>query len=168
MNLNTEYYSFVNSFLLRITITSLSILILICYTTLPIYAQNSAEEYFYSGVEKANSGDYEGAIEDYNKAIEINPKDAEAYNNRGVAKWDLGDDRGAIEDYNKAIEIKPRYADAYSDRGVVKDKLGDYKGAIEDYNKAIEINPKYSKAYNNRGVANEQRIFHLFLRTSFC
>jgi len=51
MNLNTEYYSFVNSFLLRITITLLSILILICYTTLPIYAQTSAEEYFKSGVD---------------------------------------------------------------------------------------------------------------------
>ncbi len=32
---------------------------------------NKAKEYFYSGVEKANSGDYQGAIEDYNKAIEI-------------------------------------------------------------------------------------------------
>ncbi len=51
---------------------------------------NKAEEYYDSGVEKANSGDYEGAIEDYNKAIEINPKDADAYHNRGFAKAELG------------------------------------------------------------------------------
>ncbi len=89
MNLNTEYYSFVSSFLLRITITLLSILILICYTTLPINAQNSAEEYFYSGVEKLDSGDFQGAIKDFNKAIGINPKYAKAYYGRGVAKLGL-------------------------------------------------------------------------------
>ncbi len=83
MNLSTKSDSFLRLFLIRITIALLSILILICYTTLPIYAQNSAEEYFYSGNEKANSGDLQGAIEDYNKAIELNPKHAEAYYNRG-------------------------------------------------------------------------------------
>jgi len=32
---------------------------------------NKTEEYFYSGVEKANSGDYEGAIKelDFNKSL---------------------------------------------------------------------------------------------------
>jgi len=55
---------------------------------------NKAEEYYDSGVEKANSGDYEGAIKDYDKAIEINPKHAEAYYNRGLAKAYLGDYRG--------------------------------------------------------------------------
>jgi len=74
MNQSIKSYSFARLFLISITITLLSILILICYKTLPIYAQNSAEEYFYSGVEKANSGDYKGAIEDYNKAIKVNPK----------------------------------------------------------------------------------------------
>jgi len=71
--------SFLRLFLVRITIILLFILILICYTTLPIYAQNSAEEYLYSGIEKGNSGDYQGAIKDFNKAIEINPKFAQAY-----------------------------------------------------------------------------------------
>jgi len=32
---------------------------------------NKAEEYFYSGVEKANSGDYEGAIKEFDKAINM-------------------------------------------------------------------------------------------------
>ncbi len=71
MNQSIKSHSFPRLFLLRITIALLSILILICYTTLPIYAQNSAEEYFYSGVEKANSGYYEGAIKelDFNKSL---------------------------------------------------------------------------------------------------
>jgi len=139
MNLGITAHSFARLFLLRITITLLSILILICYTTLPINAQNSAEEYFISGVGKLASGDYQGAINDFNKAIEINPKDADAYYNRGFAKAKLGDYRKAIEDFNKAIEINPKIAEAYYSRGVAKGNLGDYRGAIEDYNKAIEI-----------------------------
>ena len=38
----------------------------------------------------------QGAIEDYNKAIEINPQYADAFNNRGNVKNDLGDKQGAI------------------------------------------------------------------------
>jgi len=63
-----------------------------CYFFFPFLCQvgcqeqNSAEEYFISGVEKLASGDYQGAIKDFNKAIEINPKDVDAYYIRGVAK----------------------------------------------------------------------------------
>ncbi len=113
MNQSIKSDNFLRLFLIRITITLLSILILICYTTLPLYAQNSAKEYFYSGNKKVELGDYRSAIEDYNKAIKIIPKFAEAYYGRGLAKGKLGDYRGAIEDYNKAIKIIPKFADAY-------------------------------------------------------
>jgi len=146
MNQSIKSHSFDRLFLIRITIALLSILILICYTAFPIYAQVSAEEYINSGNEKADAGDYQEAIKDYNKAIELNPKDAEAYYNRGLAKVKLGDYRGAIEDFNKAIEINPKIAEAYNNRGVAKGDLGDYRGEIEDYNKAIEINPKHTKS----------------------
>ncbi|MBC6480408.1 MAG: tetratricopeptide repeat protein [Hormoscilla sp. GM7CHS1pb] len=107
------------------------------------------------GVARYNLGDKEGAIADYNKAIEIKPDYALAYNNRGNARYNLGDKEGAIADYNKAIEIeiKPDYALAYNNRGLARDDLGDKEGAITDYNKAIEIKPDYALAYNNRGNA---------------
>jgi len=34
---------------------------------------NNAKEYLNSGNKKVFSGDYQGAIEDFNKAIEVNP-----------------------------------------------------------------------------------------------
>ena len=66
---------------------------------------NKAEEYYDSGIEKANSGDYQGAIKDYDKAIEINPKDAEAYYNRGAAKLGLGQKDSGCLDLYKAREL---------------------------------------------------------------
>ncbi len=111
--------------------------------------------YFNSATEKYNAGDNYGAIADYTKAIEINPRYANAYINRGNAKNNLEDYYGAIFDYTKAIEINPRDANAYGNRGIVKDNLEDYYGAIADYTKAIEINPRYANAYVNRGIVNE-------------
>ena len=65
----------------------------------------TAEEYFDSGYDKAEAKDYNGAIADFTKAIEINPNYAIAYYNRGFLKNDLKDYNGAIADYTKAIEI---------------------------------------------------------------
>jgi formylglycine-generating enzyme required for sulfatase activity/Flp pilus assembly protein TadD len=109
------------------------------------------------GVEKDSKGDLNGAIAEYNKAIELDPKYALAYYNRGVAKEKKGDLDGAIADYDKAIELDPNSADAYSNRGSIRDDRGDLDGAILDYNKAIELDPKYKEAYINRGVARYKK-----------
>ena len=47
----------------------------------------------------------QGAISDYNKAIELNPNYADAYNNRSIAKESIGDLNGACEDARKAISL---------------------------------------------------------------
>ncbi|MEM7184934.1 MAG: tetratricopeptide repeat protein, partial [Spirochaetota bacterium] len=49
--------------------------------------------------------DHEKAIEDYTKAIDINPEDVDAYCNRGIAHYYLKDYEKAMEDYTKAIDI---------------------------------------------------------------
>ena len=124
-------------------ITSLLFLLV----SLTCYSQNkTAEHYFEQGNAKDNLQDYRGAIEDYNKAIKINPQYAEAYYNRGNAKDDLEDYRGAIEDFNKAIKIIPQDAGAFYNRGVAKYKLGDKSGACLDWSKAGELGEM--KAYD--------------------
>ena len=110
--------------------------------------------YYNRGIEKYDAGDYYGAISNFSKAIEINPRNPEAYNNRGNVKVKLEDYEGAKSDYTKAIRINPRYADAYYNRATTKGRdLRDYYGAISDFNKAIEINPRDVSAYANRGLA---------------
>jgi len=116
-----------------------SILIIFILLTPFLAHAQTAEEYFKQGVTKIDNGDYDGAIENFNKVIELDPKNAKAYAGRGNAKGIFGDNKGAIQDYNKAIELNPNYADAYNNRGIVKYKLGDYRGAIQDFNKAIGL-----------------------------
>ena len=58
-------------------------------------------------------GDYEHAIEDYTKAIELDPYFAAAYNNRGATYYKKGNYDRAVEDYTKAIDLKLDYTNAY-------------------------------------------------------
>ena len=72
----------------------------------------TADEFVELAKQKLEVEDYQGAISDFTKAIEINPMNDKAYNNRGNAKSNLKDYSGAIVDYSKAIEINPRHVDA--------------------------------------------------------
>ena len=92
-----------------------------------------------SGNAKSDLGDNEGAIRNYDKAIELNPKDAKAYVNRGLAKINLGDNEGAIRDSDKAIELNPQYAEAYVNRGFAKVLSGDKSGALLDLDIAKKL-----------------------------
>ena len=55
---------------------------------------------------------YKLAIDDYSKAIELNPQLMRAYHNRGYAKFKLAQYESAIEDYNKILELNPQDEDA--------------------------------------------------------
>jgi len=120
----------------------------------------TAEQYFEMGNEKQDNFDYNGALADYTKAIEINPNYSRAYVNRGDIKVLAGfeDYYGAIADYTKAIEIlkdrlTTRLDYIYASRAYAKRSLGDNKGAIADYTKAIEINPNDKYSYNAMGLS---------------
>lgn len=115
---------------------------------------DKATALFKQGEQKLKEKDYNGAVELYSQAIDINPKYAQAYGKRGQVKEEfLKQHNGALVDFDKAIELNPRYSIAYHDRGLCKINLRKYEAAIEDFNQAIKLNPNYFKAYNSRGVA---------------
>jgi len=94
---------------------------------------------------------YDEAIEDYNKAIELDPNIAMGYNNRGLIYYYLNRYDEAIEDYNKAIELDPNLAMGYNNRGLIYYDLMMYNEAIEDYNKAIGLDQNFAIAHANLG-----------------
>ena len=102
------------------------------------YAQ-SASDLLNSGVDKAQSGNLQGAIADWTKAIEMNPMYAKAYFNRGLAKENLKDYQASIADYTKAIEIDSEYYPAYTNRGIVLEIVGNLKDACRDWKKAAAL-----------------------------
>jgi len=154
----------------------------ICFLVTYYGNSQTAEEFINHGLSLYVSGDFQGAITEYSKALKVDRKSARAYNYRGLAKmklYDLADYKKALEidstaqvynrnmgfertalinhevipDFSKAIKNDPKYAEAYYNRGVVKYCYENYKGAIDDWTKAIQVNPKYVDAYNDRGLA---------------
>ena len=113
------------------------------------YAENDAKSFFSSGEAKFKTNDYTGAITDYTKALELNPKFAHAYLSRGFAKRSIGDTEGAKADFHKSIEIDPtpKDAGAYYDRALAKSALGDNNGALSDYRRAANHGDSNARAW---------------------
>jgi type IV pilus biogenesis/stability protein PilW len=108
------------------------------------------------GLTYLSQGQFEWAIAEYDKAIELDPNLAEAYVRRAFVYKVLGQYEQAMADYDKAIELSPNNAMFYNDRGFAYAEQEQYESAIRDYNKAIELSPDHPNidyAYNNRGFA---------------
>ena len=105
------------------------------------------------GLAYSGKGDFDRAIADYSKAIEIAPGFVAAYNNRGLAYSGKGDFDRAIADYDEAIERNPEFVEAYNNRGLAYGKKGNFDLAIANCSKAIELNPNSVVAYSFRGLA---------------
>jgi tetratricopeptide (TPR) repeat protein len=116
---------------------------------------HSAFTFFKLGYCYKENGDYDLAIENYEKAIHIDPNDEDFYVQLGDAKRLKGDMEGAIKDYSKAIEIDPLYALAYCRRGWAKAYTQKIDNALDDYNQAIGIDPTFAYTYFCRAQSYE-------------
>lgn len=111
-----------------------------------------AKYHFWKGLRKQKSGDLQGSIVEYTKAITYDGKYVLAYMNRGGAYLDLREYSKAIADYTVGISFAPTNAKMYAYRGRSYYEDGQYDKAEKDYNYAIEIDKKLAYAYYNRGV----------------
>ena len=97
--------------------------------------------YNFLGYVKMGLTDFQNAIADFTKALEINPKAGGSLLGRGQCKKKVGDNNGALEDFTQAINLYPEYPYGYAERGDVKILLNDNAGALEDYKKALKFDP---------------------------
>jgi tetratricopeptide (TPR) repeat protein len=88
----------------RLILVILAIVVSACATPEPRVHSN-AGAYNNRGVTYVLIGQYDQAISDYTKAIEINPEFARAYNNRGVAYYFKGEYKKAWVDVSKAQSL---------------------------------------------------------------
>ena len=103
--------------------------------------------------ELAEQRQYEAAIAEWKKALELNPEDAKARTNLGHVLVRAGKSGEAIEQYRKALEFNPEYTEAHNNLGVALAARGQLEEAIAHYQKALEVNPDSAESHTNLGVA---------------
>ena len=81
--------------------------ILLVLSLIVLFLPNEAKDCYKRGNAYRQKGDWDRAIAEYNRAIEVNPKYGEAYMNRGIIYYYKGDLDRALEDYNRAADWTP-------------------------------------------------------------
>lgn len=104
------------------------------------------------GLAHGKANEHKQAIEDYDKAIQLNPNNPVIYNDRGDSHLALNNHENALADYNQAIALNPNYDSAYINRSKCHLKNKNYAKSIADCDSAIRINSKNPVAYFNRGL----------------
>jgi protein O-mannosyl-transferase len=108
--------------------------------------------YYNRGQVFMSTGSFDKAIEDYSRAVALNPFYQEAFYNRGLALEKSGQPGRAAEDYERAILLNPSNYQALNNRGVLYGAAGSFEKAIEFFSRALAINPDYPDAHFNRGI----------------
>ncbi len=115
---------------------------------------NDSTVHISRGLEYQYLGELDSAIQEFSKAIKLNPELSEAYIHRGVAYATTGKVENALSDFNQAIAINPESHEAYFSRGNLYYDRGELDRAIADWTQAIDFSPEDSADYyNNRGNA---------------
>jgi eukaryotic-like serine/threonine-protein kinase len=102
---------------------------------------------------KETRSEYEKALEDYRRVLELEPQNEEAFRRIAGVYDKLGMPSEAIAAYQKAIELDPGYYAGYHGLGVFYFYHGDYRKAAEQFQKSIDRAPGLYDDYTNLGSA---------------
>ncbi len=100
-------------------------------------------------------GQFNRAVQDYDRAIGLDPSDTNAFVNRGVAYGNLGQYTLSLGDYDRAIELNPNNATAWQNRCDARARAGQFTAALPDCQQALRLNPDSAIATYSRGLIYE-------------
>ncbi len=109
-----------------------------------------ASAHFHRGELRAKRRDYQGATEDFGRAIDARPNFAAPYYARARVAHGGGELDAALADYTRAIDLDPDNAHAYFYRAAIYRKRNLDHLAIADYERAVEIDPNFVRAHANK------------------
>lgn len=133
--------------------------------------QKNYHYYFNLGMAEARLGEYDKALEAYNKSLALNPNFAQGYLFRGILEHGKGNLKKASEDYSKSIEIDKNLVDAYFNRAQIvfskeSQTTEELKSALKDLEKAVELDSKFIDAlYSIAVIQKKLKEYHKAIET---
>jgi tetratricopeptide (TPR) repeat protein len=93
------------------------------------------------GVQAMQTDDYQTALADFTRMIQIAPDFAEGWNKRATVLYLVADYEGSRADVDKTLALEPRHFGALSGLGLIDVKLDRDEEAIDAWEKALALNP---------------------------
>jgi tetratricopeptide (TPR) repeat protein len=119
---------------------------------LPPKNKNVAPAYSLWGVILTDQGEYDEAIDKFNKVLALDPDNAGVHNNLAATLFFKGDVDLALKHVRRALKLAPKMAEIQTSAGMILARKGMLEKAISSYERAIQIEPKFGPAYNNLGI----------------
>ncbi len=113
---------------------------------------NEAEAYYKGGLNYVERGQYDLAITNFSKAIQLDPTFRSAFFSRGLAYFEKGKYDLAITDCTMAVDLGLNEKGPFLIRGSAYIEKGQYDLANADLAKALAIDPKDSSTYYKRSL----------------
>ncbi|MEA3493184.1 MAG: tetratricopeptide repeat protein [Candidatus Margulisiibacteriota bacterium] len=95
--------------------------------------------------------EYLKALEDYNKALSMEPDSSKVLGNRGSLYHEMEEHHLAVIDLRRAVKIDPAKHKAFNNLGNSLGQVGKLKEALQAYSSAISVGPERAIYYHNRG-----------------
>jgi tetratricopeptide (TPR) repeat protein len=112
-------------------------------------------EYKYRLIDKAEieigNKNFDIAIKDCEKAIELDSTFVDAYFTIGIANTHKKEFKTSIGNYKAVLDLNPNHAKSWNHLGFSYDQIAQFDEAINSFNKAVSIQPNYAEAYYNMG-----------------
>ncbi|KII62718.1 Stress-induced-phosphoprotein 1 [Thelohanellus kitauei] len=103
--------------------------------------EQQAESYKLKGNDFIKQKDFEKAVENYTKAIQLCPDNYTYYSNRSAAYASMGKYEESLEDAQKTIDLNPSWGKGYSRLGAALEYLGRIEEAKDAYQKGLTKDP---------------------------
>jgi len=116
---------------------------------------HDAKSHFELGNQLHELGDYQGALDAYRQALELEPGSSLLLADMGAMYFKLGDFSAAKEVYQRAVELDPNCAENVKNLGVTLARLGEYSEAISRLEKAAKLQPDLFDVHRALGTVLE-------------
>ncbi|HEX8178971.1 MAG TPA: tetratricopeptide repeat protein [Pyrinomonadaceae bacterium] len=115
-------------------------------------AESSAEWWYKNGLSSLWLGNYDGALDSFENAVNKNPRRVEAWIQVGYCKVKQGKNTEAIRAYKRALSLRPNSVETYNKLGDAYYYAANFDEAIVAYKQAARLRPDQPEAYYNLGM----------------
>lgn len=119
-------------------------------------APDKEDIYINRGLARYRVGNLSGALEDYNRAIDLAPDNVTARFNRAQLLGYVGDNNNALSDFKEVIKADPNNYMALFNAGRISLQLGKYADALGYFNKVLERYPRFQVGLLARAEAKRR------------